>query len=102
MLADKEVLLTALNIKAMTFTGLDQEEFESETEDEDEIKANGTAGGGSDSIMQQLMGGKRKFKKPTVTMIVDLAFASNVRFLDDHELYLDNVDLYRVSLTFFL
>ena len=101
VLADKEVLLTALNIKAMTFTGLDQEEFESETEDEDEIKANGTAGG-SDSIMQQLMGGKRKFKKPTVTMIVDLAFASNVRFLDDHELYLDNVDLYRVSLTFFL
>jgi len=96
VLADKEVLLTALNIKAMTFTGLDQEEFESETEeDEDEIKANGTAGGGSDSIMQQLMGGKRKFKKPTVTMIVDLAFASNVRFLDDHELYLDNVDLYR-------
>ena len=47
--------------------------------------------------MQQLMGGKKKFKTPTVTMIVDLAFASNVRFLDDHELYLDNVDLYRVS-----
>ena len=47
--------------------------------------------------MQQLMGGKKKFKTPTVTMIVDLAFASNVRFLDDHEHYLDNVDLYRVS-----
>jgi len=94
-LADKEVLLTALNIKAMTFTGLDQDESETEEEDEDEIKANGTAGGGDDSIMQQLMGGKKRFKKPTVKMIVDLAFASNVRFLDDHELYLDNVDLYR-------
>merc|ERR1719205_262008 len=45
--------------------------------------------------MQQLMGGKKRFRKPTVKMIVDLAFASNVRFLDDHELYLDNVDLYR-------
>ena len=53
-------------------------------------------GGGDDSIMQQLMGGKKRFRKPTVKMIVDLAFASNVRFLDDHELYLDNVDLYRV------
>ena len=47
--------------------------------------------------MQQLMGGKKRFRKPTVKMIVDLAFASNVRFLDDHELYLDNVDLYRVN-----
>ena len=46
MLADKEVLLTALNIKAMTFTGLDQEESEAEEEDEDEIKANGTNGRG--------------------------------------------------------
>ena len=27
VLADKEVLLTALNIKAMTFTGLDQDEY---------------------------------------------------------------------------
>ena len=44
VLADKEVLLTALNIKAMTFTGLDQDESETEEEDEDEIKANGTAG----------------------------------------------------------
>ena len=44
MLADKEVLLTALNIKAMTFTGLDQDESETEEEDEDVIKANGTAG----------------------------------------------------------
>ena len=47
--------------------------------------------------MQQLMGGRGKFKKPLVNMMVDLAFASNVRFLDDHELYLDNVELYRVS-----
>ena len=31
-----------------------------------------------------------------VPIIVDLAFASNVRFLDDHELHLDNVELYKV------
>ena len=30
-----------------------------------------------------------------VPIIVDLAFASNVRFLDDHELHLDNVELYK-------
>jgi potassium large conductance calcium-activated channel subfamily M alpha protein 1 len=42
-----------------------------------------------------LIGGRNKFKKPIISMIVDLAFASNVRFLDDHELYMDNVELYR-------
>ena len=44
-------------------------------------------------------GNKRKLpsKKPVITIIVDLAFSTNVRFLDDHELYLDNVELYRVS-----
>ena len=46
-------------------------------------------------------GNKRKLpsKKPVITIIVDLAFSTNVRFLDDHELYLDNVELYRVSKT---
>lgn len=33
-----------------------------------------------------------------VPIIVDLAFASNVRFLDDHELHLDNVELYKVRI----
>ena len=78
----------------MTFTGSNTEEVEDE-EDEDEIKANG--GPRDDSIVQQLIGGRNKFKKPIISMMVDLAFASNVRFLDDHELYMDNVELYRVS-----
>ena len=78
--------------KIIYFQGLD----DYEEDEDDEIKANG-APAGDDSIMQQLMGGRGKFKKPLVNMMVDLAFASNVRFLDDHELYLDNVELYRVS-----
>lgn len=94
VLADKEVLLTALNIKSMTFSGSGAAESDEE-DDEDEIKANG-APGGDDSIVQQLMGGKRRFKKPIIALMVDLAFASNVRFLDDHELYMENVELYRV------
>jgi hypothetical protein len=32
----------------------------------------------------------------SIPIIVDLAFASNVRFLDDHELHLDNVELFKV------
>merc|ERR1719420_252775 len=56
VLADKEVLLTALNIKGMNFTGL--EDSDNESDNEDDIKPNGAAGGGDDSIMQQLMGGR--------------------------------------------
>ena len=37
-------------------------------------------------------------RRSAVPIVVDLAFASNVRFLDDHELHLDNVELYKVSL----
>ena len=77
-------------------------EDESENEiDEDDVKANG--GIRKNSIVEQLVasgnGNKRKLpsKKPVITIIVDLAFSTNVRFLDDHELYLDNVELYRVS-----
>ena len=78
-------------------------EDESENEiDEDDVKANG--GIRKNSIVEQLVAGngnKRKLpsKKPVITIIVDLAFSTNVRFLDDHELYLDNVELYRVSKT---
>jgi len=74
-------------------------EDESENEiDEDDVKANG--GIRKNSIVEQLVtgnGNKRKLpsKKPVITIIVDLAFSTNVRFLDDHELYLDNVELYR-------
>ena len=66
------------------------------------MKANG--GIRKNSIVEALVatgnGNKRKLpsKKPVITIIVDLAFSTNVRFLDDHELYLDNVELYRVSI----
>ena len=43
-------------------------------------------------------GPANKNLKMSVPIIVDLAFASNVRFLDDHELHLDNVELYKVIL----
>jgi len=52
------------------------------------------------SILGELLDGNhsRANKKPpkSVPIIVDLAFASNVRFLDDHELHIDNIDLYKV------
>ena len=31
----------------------------------------------------------------SVTLLLDLAFASNVRYLDDHEMYLENIDMYK-------
>jgi hypothetical protein len=37
-------------------------------------------------------------KSKRIPMIVDLAFATNVRFLDEHELHLDDVQLYKVSI----
>ena len=39
-----------------------------------------------------------QFTKSTpnsVTLLLDLAFATNVRYLDDHEMYLTNIDLYK-------
>jgi len=101
-LADKEVLLTALNIKSMNFG--DEEpiaasQVPEETSHEDSIQPKGPApgrnGSGNDSIVAQLMGGRGKSRSSNTPIIVDLAFASNVRFLDDHELYLDNVELYK-------
>ena len=35
-----------------------------------------------------------------IPIIVDLAFASNVRFLDEYELHLTDVELYKVTRTF--
>ena len=90
------------NLKSFFFLKKANED-ESENEiDEDDVKANG--GIRKNSIVEQLVAGngnKRKLpsKKPVITIIVDLAFSTNVRFLDDHELYLDNVELYRVSKT---
>ena len=109
VLADKEVLLTALNIKSMNFS---EEEIPanggaSEVSDDGDSRPNGAPTSAAsqqpnnDNIVQQLLGrsssgGKLRGKKGSTPIIVDLAFASNVRFLDDHELYLDNVELYRV------
>ena len=31
----------------------------------------------------------------SVPILLDLAFACNVRYLDDHEMYLNNVELYK-------
>ena len=33
--------------------------------------------------------------KNSVKLLLDLAFATNVRYLDDHEMYLANVELYK-------
>ena len=110
MLADKEVLLTALNIKSMNFS---EEEIPAasggaaEVLDDGDSKPNGAPTSASqqqnnDNIVTQLLGGgssSGKLRgKGSTPIIVDLAFASNVRFLDDHELYLDNVELYRVRI----
>ena len=110
MLADKEVLLTALNIKSMNFS---EEEIPanggaSEVSDDGDSRPNGAPTSAAsqqpnnDNIVQQLLGrsssGGKLRGKGSTPIIVDLAFASNVRFLDDHELYLDNVELYRVRI----
>ena len=36
-----------------------------------------------------------KSSKNSVTLLLDLAFASNVRYLDDHEMYLENIEMYK-------
>ena len=73
VLADKEIIMAALNIKTMSF-GSDC--LKDETEDADPstpvLNANG------------------------VPILLDLAFASNVRYLDDHEMYMSSsVELYK-------
>ena len=82
VLADKEIIMAALNIRSMDFGGsfakvstfiyfsfplnsfFDQSEEEGDEEDTGEININ------------------------SVTVLLDLAFANNVRYLDDHEMYL--------------
>ena len=32
-----------------------------------------------------------------IPLLVDLAFASNIRFLDEHELHLNDPELYKVT-----
>ena len=82
VLADKEIIMAALNIRSMDFGGsyakvwesisvsfssyfcFDQMEGDRDEEDTGEININ------------------------SVTVLLDLAFANNVRYLDDHEMYL--------------
>lgn len=82
VLADKEIIMAALNIRSMDFGGsyakvwesisvffsshfcFDQMEDDGDEEDTGEININ------------------------SVTVLLDLAFANNVRYLDDHEMYL--------------
>ncbi|XP_059098255.1 calcium-activated potassium channel slowpoke-like isoform X2 [Tigriopus californicus] len=82
VLADKEVILTALNVKAMTFVDEDDSLDESD-------KLNRR-----NSILGDLMEAEGPVSR-AVPIIVDLAFSTNVRFLDDHELHLDDVELYK-------
>ena len=65
VLADKEIIMAALNIRSMDFGGnfIKMDEAGNE-EDTGEININ------------------------SVTVLLDLAFANNVRYLDDHEMYL--------------
>merc|ERR550519_763322 len=74
VLADKEVIMAALNIKSMDFGAdfiKDVEDVERGGNDESEINTN------------------------NVPILLDLAFASNVRYLDDHEMYMNNIPLYK-------
>jgi potassium large conductance calcium-activated channel subfamily M alpha protein 1 len=66
VLADKEIIMAALNIRSMDFGGslAKLQTEDGEQEDTGEININ------------------------NVTVLLDLAFASNVRYLDDHEMYL--------------
>ena len=69
---DKEIIMAALNIKSMDF---------------------------NTTVLE--LSGEEKNIQPAesspngVTLLLDLAFASNVRYLDDHEMYLENIDMYK-------
>ncbi len=106
-MADKEVLLTALNIKAMSFSPDDNPEAGAPAGEASRPKTGSASSNRSKVKPQQAAilgdlvevnadGNEANSSRP-VNLIVDLAFASNVRFLDDHELHLDNVELYKVS-----
>ena len=73
VLADKEIIMAALNIKSMNF-------------------------GGNTSKLEEEESGKDNSLGPNVNhvnILLDLSFASNVRYLDDQELYItDNIELY--------
>ena len=75
--ADKEIIMAALNIKSMDFNS-------------DAFPLNG----------EEKAIPLTKSSPNSVTLLLDLAFSTNVRYLDDHEMYLTNIELYK-TLPFF-
>ena len=72
VLADKEIIMAALNLKSMAFDGGDIVQISEET-----------------PIM-----GEEDPEPNTVNMLLDVSFATNVRYLDDQEMYLsDHIEL---------
>ena len=49
------------------------------------------------SILGSLIENTKDARNSGIPLIVDLAFASNVRFLDEHELHLNDIELYKVQ-----
>ena len=70
--ADKEIIMAALNIKSMDFNS-------------DVLQLNG----------EEKAIPLTKSSPNGVTLLLDLAFSTNVRYLDDHEMYLTNIELYK-------
>ena len=75
VLADKEIIMAALNIKSMKFGGsfVNDEDEDIDDDDDDE-----------DPEMNQ------------VNLLLDLSFVSNVRYLDEQEMHMsDHLELYK-------
>ena len=73
VLADKEIIMAALNIKSMNFGPdfLPVNKNDDSPTNIGEVNANG------------------------IPILLDLAFSSNVRYLDDHEMHINNIELYK-------
>ena len=74
MLADKEIIMAALNIKSMKFGGsfITDEDDNEEVENDEDPELN------------------------HVNLLLDLSFVSNVRYLDDQEMHMsDHLELYK-------
>jgi len=72
VLADKEIIMAALNIKSMNFGS----EFMTVNQNEEEVNISESNANG-------------------IPILLDLAFSSNVRYLDDHEMHINNIELYK-------
>ena len=61
--------------------------------------SNDTAGDSAprhNSILGSLIENTKNERNSGIPLLVDLAFATNVRFLDEHELHLNDIELYKV------